>query len=69
MAQHKGEVAWFSSVKGFGFIRHNGEPDVFCHFSAIQAGGYKTLVENTPVEFDIVTGDKGKPQAANVVVL
>ena len=42
-----------------------GEDDVFVHFSAIQAEGYKTLEEGQEVEFEVVQGAKG-PQAANV---
>ncbi len=68
MAQ--GTVKWFNSEKGFGFIAPDSEngqnqPDVFCHFSAIAAEGYKTLDENQRVQFDITQGQKG-PQAENV---
>ena len=62
----QGIVAWFSSSKGFGFIKPaGGGKDVFVHFSAIEMEGYKELKENQQVEFEIVEGDKGK-QAANV---
>jgi cold shock protein len=61
----QGTVKWFSNEKGFGFISRDGADDVFVHFSAIQAEGYKTLNEGQAVEFDIVDGPKGK-QAANV---
>ena len=50
------------------FISVEGEDDVFVHFSAINADGYKTLEEGQKVEFDVVDGAKG-PQAANVVRL
>ena len=64
MAQ--GSVKWFNAEKGFGFIaQDDGGADVFCHFSAIQADGYKSLDENQRVEFDITQGPKG-PQAENV---
>ena len=65
MAQLRGKVAWFNNAKGFGFITHENGPDVFCHFSAVETEGYKSLAEGEVVEFDIVQGDKG-PQAANV---
>ncbi len=65
MAQHTGKVAWFNNAKGFGFIAHENGPDVFCHFSAIETEGYKSLDEGAAVEFNIVQGEKG-PQAANV---
>jgi CspA family cold shock protein len=64
MAQ--GTVKWFNAEKGFGFIAtDDGGADVFVHFSAIQADGYKSLDENQRVEFDVTAGKKG-PQAENV---
>jgi cold shock protein len=64
MAQ--GIVKWFNGEKGFGFITPDGgSADVFVHFSAIQADGYRSLDENQRVEFDVTPGQKG-PQAANV---
>ena len=64
----QGTVKWFNAEKGFGFISVEGVDDVFVHFSAINADGYKTLEEGQKVEFDVVDGAKG-PQAANVVRL
>jgi CspA family cold shock protein len=67
MAQ--GTVKWFNGDKGFGFIAQDGGgDDVFVHFSAIQASGFRTLDENQKVEFDIKQGPKG-PQAENVRTL
>ena len=61
-----GTVKWFNAEKGYGFIADDeGGNDVFVHFSAIQAEGYKTLEEGQEVEFEVVQGAKG-PQAANV---
>ncbi len=64
-----GTVKWFDDVKGFGFIRPNGgTPDVFVHFTAIQAEGRRSLVEGQKVEFDVIEGAPGKgPKAENVV--
>jgi len=60
-----GTVKWFNDAKGFGFIsRENGE-DVFVHFSAIQAGGFRSLQEGQRVQFDVTKGPKGF-QAENV---
>ena len=63
-----GTVKWFNSQKGYGFISYPGGADVFVHYSAIKASGYRELKENDEVEFEIVDGAKG-PQAANVVAL
>ncbi|GAA4992665.1 cold-shock protein [Actinopolymorpha pittospori] len=63
MAQ--GTVKWFNADKGFGFISVDGGQDVFVHFSAIVADGYRSLEEDQRVEFDVVQGPKG-PQAENV---
>jgi cold shock protein len=61
----QGVVKWFNAEKGFGFIAVEGGADVFVHYSAIQADGYRSLEENQRVDFDITQGPKG-PQAENV---
>lgn len=61
----EGTVKWFNDAKGYGFITQPDGPDVFVHFSAIQAEGFKSLAEGEKVSFDINHGQKG-PQAANV---
>ena len=64
MAQ--GTVKWFNAEKGFGFIaQEDGGDDVFVHYSAIQAEGYRTLDEAQRVEFEVTQGPKG-PQAESV---
>ncbi|MFC6659795.1 MULTISPECIES: cold-shock protein [Deinococcus] len=64
-----GKVKWFNAEKGYGFIQTEGSPDVFAHFSAIQASGFKKLNEGDEVEFEIEEGQRGKgPQAKNIVV-
>jgi CspA family cold shock protein len=64
-SMEQGTVKWFNDAKGYGFIsRQNGE-DVFVHFSAIQAGGFRSLQEGQAVQFDVAKGPKGW-QAENV---
>ena len=64
-----GVVKWFNGEKGYGFIaRDSGEKDVFVHFSAINAEGFRTLREGQRVEFEVVEGDKG-PQAQSVELI
>jgi CspA family cold shock protein len=61
-----GIVKWFNDAKGFGFITPDGGgEDLFAHFSAINAQGFKSLQENQRVSFEVTTGPKGK-QAANI---
>ncbi len=64
-----GVVKWFNGEKGYGFIaRDSGEKDVFVHFSAINAEGFRTLREGQRVEFEVAQGQKG-PQAQNVEII
>ncbi|MDQ3458094.1 MAG: cold-shock protein [Deinococcota bacterium] len=63
-----GTVKWFNGEKGFGFIEQSdGGADVFCHFSAINSDGYRSLNEGDEVEFEVEQGQKGL-QAKNVKV-
>ena len=61
----QGTVKWFNASKGFGFIQRASGEDVFVHFSAITAEGYKSLNDGQAVEFEVTKGPKGL-QAANV---
>jgi CspA family cold shock protein len=62
-----GTVKWFNDSKGYGFITpDNGGDDVFVHFNAIQADGFKSLQEGQKVSFETENGPKGL-NAANVV--
>ena len=61
----QGNVKWFNDAKGYGFIQVDGGEDVFVHYSAIQAQGFRSLTEGDRVEFEVTKGPKGL-QAANV---
>jgi CspA family cold shock protein len=63
MAQ--GLVKWFNDAKGYGFITQEDGQDVFVHYSAIQASGFRSLAEGDRVEFEVTRGPKGL-QASNV---
>ena len=66
MSTTTGKVKFFNEAKGFGFIEQENGADVFVHFSAIQADGFKTLAEGQQVSFTVAQGPKD-PQAENVV--
>ena len=61
-----GIVKWFNNAKGYGFIGRENGPDIFAHYSQVQAKGYKSLREGQRVQFDIAQGNKG-PEAHNIV--
>jgi CspA family cold shock protein len=64
-----GTVKWFNDDKGYGFITpEDGGKDLFVHFSAIQADGFRTLPEGAKVEYEAEQGPKG-PNAANVKIV
>lgn len=68
MDNTKGKVKWFNDAKGFGFIEAEDGVDVFVHYSAINAEGFKTLREGQMVSYDSLDTPKGR-QAANVAVV
>lgn len=61
----EGTVKWFNASKGFGFIEQTTGRDVFVHYSAIMAEGFKKLQEGDRVRYELIEGPKG-PSAANV---
>ena len=66
----KGKVVWFSSQKGFGFVRRDSDgAEFFAHFSQILADGYKKLDVDDVVEFSVGEGPNGKQQAEQIQVL
>ncbi len=60
----QGQVKWFSSEKGYGFISSSEvENDIYVHFSDILMKGFKSLEKGDMVEFDY---DSEKQKATNV---
>jgi len=63
----KGKVKWFNDTKGYGFINSEGEEkDIFVHYSAVKADGFRSLSEGDEVEFELIQSDKGL-KAENVI--
>ena len=63
---YTGKVIWFDSKKGFGFISRENQPDIFVHFSDIAMDGYKNLIKDQTVQFQIGENYFGKPKAIKV---
>jgi len=59
MEKERGTVKWFNQSKGYGFISRAEGEDVFVHFSAIEAEGFRTLREGEEVEFAVEESPKG----------
>ena len=66
MPRYEGVVRWFSPGRGYGFLGAEGMEDVFCHFSAIESDGFKTLLVADAVSFEIEAGPTGRFQATRV---
>ena len=68
----QGTVRWFNAGKGYGFVAgDDGGEDVFVHFSAIVAEGYRKLKEGQKVSFETEADPKNpnKLRAVNVRAL
>lgn len=68
MAREKGVVKWFSTDKGYGFIRRESGEEIFVHHTDIEVDGYASLKNGETVEFDVFESDRG-PKARNLVPL
>ena len=64
--RYQGRIVRWNEARGFGFIApEDGSADVFAHFSAISAKGFRSLQEGQRVSYEVTTGPKGA-QAANI---
>ena len=66
MARERGVVKWFSTDKGYGFIRRESGDEIFVHHSDIEVDGYASLKNGETVEFDVFESDRG-PKARNLI--
>lgn len=69
-----GEVCWFSSKKGYGFIqwldnKNMKQDDMFCHFSDVNCEGFRTLYKGQKVSFNVGLNKHGQPKAINITIL
>lgn len=65
-----GTVKWFNSAKGYGFITpDDAGDDCFVHVTAIQASGFKQLIENQRVQYDTQEGRNGRIVACDIHLL
>lgn len=66
-AAGQGDVRWFNTRKGYGFISQtNGGPDVFVHISAIKKAGLGEVVEGQRLRYDLAEEKQGKLTAINL---
>ncbi|MBK9120793.1 MAG: cold shock domain-containing protein [Phycisphaerales bacterium] len=63
-----GNVKWFDSKKGYGFIIGPEGEDVFVHYTSIDGDGFRSLREGEQVEYELLRTDKGL-QAGHVKVM
>lgn len=55
----QGQVKWFDSKKGFGFIIGPDGGDVFVHYTQIVGDGFRTLKDGDTVVYERIQGEKG----------
>lgn len=54
-----GNVKWFDSKKGYGFIVGPDGRDVFVHYTSIEGNGFRSLKEGERVEYELLETTKG----------
>jgi CspA family cold shock protein len=61
-----GQVKWFDTKKGYGFIVGEQGEDVFVHYTSIRGEGFRFLRDGEEVEYELLHGEKGC-KARNVI--
>lgn len=65
----QGTVKWFNNQKGYGFITDSEGKDVFVHYNNIVMDGFRYLVKDDIVNFELGGGNDGREQAINVKLI
>ena len=65
----QGTVKWFNNQKGYGFITDSEGKDVFVHYNNIVMDGFRYLVKDDIVDFELGSGNDGRQQAVNVKLI
>ncbi|SDN49304.1 cold-shock protein [Vreelandella arcis] len=66
--REEGEVKWFNTNKGYGFITRDNGDDVFVHFRAIRGRGPRMLAEGQIVRYHVIKNERGL-QADDVSII
>ena len=61
-----GTIKWFDTTRGYGFIETEEGTDVFCHQTALQMPGFRSVAEGQQVEFATELSDDGRTRAVEV---
>jgi len=65
----RGQVKWFNTVKGFGFVKpDDGSSDVFLHLTCLRDFGHDSVLEGATIECEVAQRAKGK-QAVRILNL
>lgn len=66
--REEGEVKWFNTNKGYGFIMRENGDDVFVHFRAVRGSTPRMLTEGQIVRYYVTQNERGL-QADDVSII
>ena len=64
-----GKVKWFNAERGYGFIATGDGEDLFVHYSAIDAKGFRCLEPGQAVQYDVASSPEERKEATHVIKL